>query len=112
MNKWGITAKLLLVPIVSVALLALAIAFTAFTQRHFESVARSGVAAQTGKSRHYAAILNKLEDQHAHYLDLATARLAGTTGPKERKQYARRLGRRGLSLWNYCAICTHERATD
>ncbi len=85
MNKWGITAKLLLVPIVSVALLTLAIAFTAFTQRHYESVAHLGVAAQTVKSRQYATILNKLEDQHARYLDLATARLAGTTGPKERK---------------------------
>ncbi len=85
MNKWGITAKLLLVPIVSVALLALAIAFTAFTQNHYESVARLGVGTQTSKARHYAAILDQLSQQHAQYLDLATARLAGATGPKERK---------------------------
>ena len=85
MNKWGITAKLLLVPIVSVALLALAIAFTAFTQNHYESVARLGVGTQTSKARHYAAILDELAQQHAQYLDLATARLAGATGPKERK---------------------------
>ena len=85
MNKWGITAKLLLVPIVSVALLALAIAFTAFTQSHYESVARLGVVTQTSKARHYATILHQLSQQHAQYLDLATARLSGEAGPKERK---------------------------
>ncbi len=85
MNKWGITAKLLLVPIVSVALLALAIAFTALTQRHYDSVARLGVGTETSKARHYATILDKLSQQHAQYLDLATARLAGATGANERK---------------------------
>ena len=85
MNKWGITAKFLLVPIVSVALLALAIAFTAVTQSRYDSVARLGVESQTTRARHFAEILDKLSAEHAQYLDVATARLAGATGPNERK---------------------------
>jgi len=84
-KKWGITAKLLLIPISSVALLAAALAFTAYTQAHYDSVARQGVSRRIEEARRYAGILNSAHNLHSQYLDLATARLARSIGPKEQR---------------------------
>jgi signal transduction histidine kinase/DNA-binding response OmpR family regulator len=85
MKKWGITAKLLLVPALSVAILAGALAFTAVTQARYGSVARQGVSRRVEEARRYAAILNTAHRLHSQYLDLATARLTHTIGPKEQR---------------------------
>ena len=84
-KKWGITAKLLLVPVLSVAMLAAALAFTAYTQARYGSVARQGVSRRIEEARRYCAILNSAHRLHSQYLDLATARLARSIGPKEQK---------------------------
>ncbi len=85
MKKWGITAKLLLIPAISVTLLAGALAFTAYTQARYGSVARQGVSRRVEEARRYSAILNAAHKLHSQYLDLATARLAHTIGPKEQR---------------------------
>ncbi|MBS0396358.1 MAG: PAS domain-containing protein, partial [Proteobacteria bacterium] len=85
MKRWGITAKLLLVPVVSVVLLAAALAFTAYTEARYTSVARQGVSRRIEEGRRYAAILNAAHGLHSQYLDLATARLARAIGPMEQR---------------------------
>jgi two-component system, sensor histidine kinase and response regulator len=85
MRKWGITAKLLLIPVSSVALLVAALAFTAYTQARYDSVARQGVSRRIEEARRYAGILNAAHKLHSQYLDLATARLARSIGPKEQR---------------------------
>jgi two-component system sensor histidine kinase/response regulator len=91
-QKWGITAKLLVIPISSVALLAAALAFTAYTQSRYDSVARQGVSRRIEEARRYAAILNSAHQLHSQYLDLATARLARSVGPKEQRGFHALLG--------------------
>jgi two-component system, sensor histidine kinase and response regulator len=91
-KKWGITAKLLLIPISSVALLAAALAFTAYTQARYDSVARQGVSRRIEEARRYAGILNAAHKLHSQYLDLATARLARSIGPKEQRGFNALLG--------------------
>jgi len=85
MKQWGITAKLLLIPVSSIALLVAALAFTAHTQSRYDSVARQGVSRRIEEGRRYAAILNTAHKLHSQYLDLATARLARAIGPKEQR---------------------------
>jgi len=84
-TKWGITAKLLLIPVCSVALLAAALAFAAYTQARYDSVARQGVSRRIEEARRYTGILNAAHKLHSQYLDLATARLARSIGPKEQR---------------------------
>ncbi len=91
-QKWGITAKLLVIPISSVALLAAALAFTAYTQSRYDSVARQGVSRRVEEARRYAGILNSAHRLHSQYLDLATARLARSVGPKEQRGFHALLG--------------------
>ncbi len=91
-KKWGITAKLLLIPVSSVALLAAALAFTAYTQARYDSVARQGVSRRIEEARRYAGILNAAHKLHSQYLDLATARLARSIGPKEQRGFNALLG--------------------
>jgi two-component system, sensor histidine kinase and response regulator len=85
MKKWGITAKLLLIPTSSIALLVAALAFTAYTQVRYDSVARQGVSRRIEEGRRYAGILNTAHKLHSQYLDLATARLARSVGPQEQR---------------------------
>jgi hypothetical protein len=92
MKKWGITAKLLLIPVFSVALLVAALAFTAFAQARYDSVARQGVSRRVDEARRYAAILNSAHKLHSQYLDLATARLARSTGPRGQRGITALLG--------------------
>ncbi len=92
MKKWGITAKLLLIPVISVALLCAALAFTAYTEARYDSVARQGVSRRVEEARRYASILNAAHRLHAQYLDLATARLARSVGAKEQRGLRALLG--------------------
>jgi two-component system, sensor histidine kinase and response regulator len=85
MKKWGITAKLLLIPVSSMTLLVAALAFTAYTQARYDSVARQGVSRRIEEGRRYAGILNTAHKLHSQYLDLATARLARSVGPREQR---------------------------
>ena len=85
MKTWGITAKLVLIPVVSIALLACALAFTAYTQGRYDSVARQGVSRRVEEARRYASVLNAAYQLHSQYLDFATARLARATGTKEQR---------------------------
>ncbi|MBS0375720.1 MAG: response regulator [Proteobacteria bacterium] len=82
-KQWGLTAKLLVVPVTSVTLLVAALAFTGFAQSRYREVARQDVARRVTEARRYAAVLGSAHGLHSQYLDLATARLAGTTGPHE-----------------------------
>jgi PAS domain S-box-containing protein len=75
-GKWGITTRLLWVPLLSAALLAAALAFMAVAQRHSEVYDRDVVQKGFGEARGYASLLDRALQLHTRYLDLATARLA------------------------------------
>jgi len=78
----GITAKLLLVPVLSALVLAGALAFTAHTQSLYDGYARAVVQHGVGEARAYAAALDHAQRLHGRYLELATARLADDLDPR------------------------------
>jgi PAS domain S-box-containing protein len=82
-GKWGITARLLLIPVVSAALLVVALAVMAITQSRSDDFDRRVVAKQLGEARQYASLLDRALRLHTRYLDLATARMAAEMGPRE-----------------------------
>src|SRR5512137_1176547 len=82
-GKWGITARLLLIPVVSAALLVGALAFMAVAQHRSDDFDRDVVSKKLGEAREYASLLDRALRLHTRYLDLATARLSLQLGPKE-----------------------------
>jgi two-component system, sensor histidine kinase and response regulator len=80
-KRWGITAKLLAIPVASLLLLAGALGFLARSQQHYDEMARRVVDVRLAESRVYATLLDAAQRLHTQYLDLASARLAGEIGP-------------------------------
>jgi PAS domain S-box-containing protein len=82
-GKWGITARLLLIPVVSAVLLVGALAVMAVSQSRSDDFDRRVVAKQMGEAREYASLLDRALRLHTRYLDLATERMAARMGPRE-----------------------------
>jgi two-component system sensor histidine kinase/response regulator len=76
MGKWSITARVLMIPVASAALLAAALAFMAVAQHRSDDYDRDFVAKGIGQTREFASLLERAQRLHTRYLELATARLA------------------------------------
>jgi PAS domain S-box-containing protein len=83
LGKWGITARLLLIPVVSAVLLVAALAFMAVAQQRADHFDRDVVAKGQGEARQYASLLDRAVRLHTRYLDLVTARLSEGLGARE-----------------------------
>jgi hypothetical protein len=77
MKPWRITAKLLLLPVLSVALLVAALAFTVYTESRYEGYTQQGVSRSIEEGRRYGSTLTTALTLHSRYLELAAARIAG-----------------------------------
>jgi two-component system sensor histidine kinase/response regulator len=82
-RKWGLTARVLMIPVVSAILLVGVLAYMAVAQRHSDEYDQKVVAKGFGQARQFASLLERSQRLHARYLDLATARLSQNLGPGE-----------------------------